>query len=214
MTNKKYRPAAEGAVFDRRRTEPHTPEEVREILSTDPLRDRVSECEELALGVLRDHYGKPVGLQNGDPCVADNPLPWPTPGSVPEIVLDAFEILDLSRGIRSLESVVLDDRFSEYRVATIRNIANSMMALGKLFMVLSLRMDGIESEVFARVSQKENLQPRAKTAIDESKLREEWDRIKRIKPEATKQVWRESIAVRLGTSESTIKRRLAEFKIV
>jgi len=216
MTKKKYNPTAEGAVFDRRRTTPVNelpPDELARILSVDPLRDRVAECEELALKVLSGHYGKPITTIKNEPHSDGEPLQWPLPGSVPEIVLDAFEMLDLSRSIRSLEECVNGDTFASSRDQLIRSLANCMLSLGKMFVVVSLRLEGIESDVFARVSQKQNLQPRAKVGIDEDTLRDEWERIKRIKPHANKLVWRESVADRLGTSESTIKRRLTEFKI-
>lgn len=215
MTKKKYRPDAEGAVFDRRPTKPvTTAAELAELLAVDPLRDKVAECQELALDVLSKHYGQSVELIKNEPHISAQPLPWPIAGSVPEIVLDAFEILDLSRSVRTLERCANDDTFASNRPAIIRNLTNCMLSLGKLFVVVSLRIEGIESDVFARLSQKQNLQPRAKVDIEESTLRDEWERIKRLKPQATKQVWREYIAERLDTSERTIKRRLSEFKIV
>jgi hypothetical protein len=211
---KKYRREAEGALFDRRETKPPTAQELRGLLAQDPLRDRVSECQELALSVLSEHYGEVVVLVKNDPHIDTKPLAWPIAGSVPEIVLDAFEILDVSRGVRALERCVSDDTFASNRLALVRNLANCMLSLGKMFVVVSLRIEGIESDVFARLSQKQNLQPRAKVDIDEATLRREWERIKKIKPHATKQVWRECIADKLGTSESTIKRRLRSFKVV
>jgi len=214
MRKKAYRAETEGAVFDRRRTAPPTAAELEELLARDPLRDRVTECQELALSVLSDHYGHTVELIKNDAHVDAKPLAWPIAGSVPEIVLDAFEILDLSRSIRSLEHCAGSDAFDSHRANIVRNLANCMLSLGKLFMMVSLRLEGIESDVFARVSQKQNLLPREKIVIEETTLREEWDRIKRIKPHANKQVWRECVAERLRTSERTIKRRLTEFKIV
>jgi len=213
MTKKKYNPTAEGAVFDRRQTALPTAAEWDELLSVDPLRDMVAECQQLAIDVLAKHYGQSVELIKNDPHIDGKRLSWPIAGSVPEIVLDAFEILWLSRSIRTLERCLNDATFAGDQSSMVRNLANCMLSLGKLFVVVSLRIEGIESDVFARVSQKQNLQPRAKVDIDEDTLRDEWERIKRIKPHANKLVWRESVADRLGTSESTIKRRLSEFKI-
>jgi hypothetical protein len=214
MSKRKYKPEAEGAVFDRRATNPPTSAELVKLLAVDPLRDTVTDCEKLAVDVLSKHYGQSVELIKNEPHMNAEPLAWPINGSVPEIVLDAFEILDLSRSIRTLDRCVNDDVFASNRPAITRNLANCMLSLGKLFVVASLRIEGIESDVFGRVSQKRNLQPRTRIEIDESTLRDEWERIKQSKPHATKQVWRASVADRLGTSERTIKRRLSEFKIV
>lgn len=214
MSKPKYRPEADGAVFDRRPTTPPTAAELQALLAVDPLRDRVAECQALALSVLTNHYGRAVELIKNDPHTGSEPLQWPIAGSVPEIIVDAFEILDLSRSVRTLERCASDEAFASNRQAIVRNLANCMMALGSMFVVVGLRLEGVESDVLGRVSQKQNLQPRAKVDIDEATLRKQWERAKRLKPHATKQVWRESVASAVGASESTIKRRLREFKIV
>lgn len=204
---------AEGAVFDRRSTAPPTPDELAELLARDPIRDEVIPLQSLALQVLADHYGAAVVLVKDTPHIGKDEITRPQAGSVPEIVLDAFDLLDRLRSAWTLQASIVDDRLADIRVAMVQNLSACMMQVGTIATVIRLRLEGVESEVFARAMQKRNLKPRDKTEITAAQLRNELDRVKRLKPNATRQAWREQVADTFRVSESTIRRRIRELKI-
>jgi hypothetical protein len=204
---------AEGAVFDRRPTAPPTPDELAELLARDPSQDEVARSQSLALQVLADHYGACIVLAKGTPHIGKDEITTPLAGAVPEVVLDAFDLLDRLRSVRTLQASIVDDRLAHIRVAMVQNLSACMMQAGTIATVIRLRLEGVESEVFARAMQKRNLKPRNKTEITAAQLRNELDRVKRLKPNATRQAWREQVADAVGTSESTIRRRIRELKI-
>jgi hypothetical protein len=204
---------AEGAVFDRRSTAPPTPDELAELLARDPILGEAARSQSLALQVLADHYGTAVVLVKNTPHIGKNAITRPLAGAVPEVVLDAFDLLGCLRSVRVLQASIIDDRLADIRVAMVQSLSACMMQAGIIATVIRLRLEGVESEVFARAMQKRHLRPRHKTEITASQLRNELDRVKRLKPNATRQAWREQVADTFGISESTIRRRIRELKI-
>jgi hypothetical protein len=204
---------AEGAVFDRRPTAPPTPDELAGLLARDPIRDEVIPLQSLSLQVLADHYGTAVVLSKGTPHIGKDEITRPLAGAVPEVVLDAFDLLDRLTSVRTLQASIIDDRLADIRVAMVQSLSACMMQAGIIATVIRLRLEGVESEVFARAMQKKHLRPRDKTEIAAAQLLKELDRVKRLKPNATRQAWREQVADAFRVSESTIRRRIRELKI-
>lgn len=128
-------------------------------------------------------------------------------------MLDAFDLLDRLRSVRTLQASIVDDRLADIRVAMVQNLSACMMQVGTIATVIRLRLEGVEAEVFARAMQKSCLRPRDKAEITAAQLRNELDRVKRLKPNATRQAWREQVADTFGVSESTIRRRIRELKL-
>jgi hypothetical protein len=212
---KKYKPEAEGSVFDKRSPHPPTPAELEELLSRDPFQSVIDECEALAVNVLANHFGKPVKIIKGEVIIDGKAQLRPLPGQAAEVVLDAFDMADICRSVRSLEGTAVNPIFEKStRVRTVRMLANCCQQVGRLYVQMMLRLEGVESKVFRRERQTSALEGRRKIDIDPAALRKAWERVQYEMPNASRMTWREMLGRKFQCSESTIERRLRVEKII
>lgn len=135
----------DGSVFGKRPVSPPTKHELEELFALKPVRDEVSECEEIGLKVLRDYFGPDVRLgDHNEPHNDEGVIYYPLPGKCREIVLDAFDLLADCQSARALETALSDSAFAEYYTEFVRNYGNTMHRLGRLRLCIELRLEKVE----------------------------------------------------------------------
>ena len=191
--------------------QPLTPAEAEAQSKAGP-RDEVAEARRLALDVMTHCYGRGVGIdQAGEPTRNGEPLPFPEVGAYPEILWDAWAVLDYARSVETLSRAATDAAFATHAAEIARGLAGAAVALGRTTERLAIRWEGFENIAASHQTRTANLTPgRRRVEIPAERLRAEWDRARRMRPHADKESLRRVLAERLGKSPGTIKRRLKE----
>ena len=134
----------EGAIY-RPVQQPLTPAEAEAQSKAGP-RDEVAEARRLALDVMTHCYGRGVGIdQAGEPTRNGEPLPFPEVGAYPEILWDAWAVLDYARSVETLSRAATDAAFAPHAAEIARGLAGAAVALGRTTERLAIRWEGLEN---------------------------------------------------------------------
>lgn len=206
---KKYRCDAEGAIYNRRGTL-----SIDDLVRQSSHRDLIVGSIEIALPVLRFFRGDDVSYDPKEcqPTLQGHAIDFRI-GDDPEVVVDAFEVLDLVHGVWAIASSIEDPAFKRHRETLIQSLANCSFTLGRMTERLAIRWEGFEAKVASKKRSIAALPKGSTKRGNEATIRDAYQTACERYPHSSKGFRQQRMAESLNVSVRTIRRRMAEYGI-
>lgn len=152
MGKKRYRPNAEGAIYDRRI--------VCTSFEPPPAVNPVADSQSLALDVLRHFYGDGVTIEGkyDEPHMDGERLGYP-PLDEPDVLSDAVYLLQLAHNVITLQRHIETDdpRAAHIRADLIRALIYETFKMGQWQQRVAIRWEGDEHRAYVGKTADKNL---------------------------------------------------------